>query len=432
MTEKLLTYMNGVYLGKIILDAPFATYGLEYGETWINGEGFPISPYLDFRQSPEGAVRRFLSNLLPEGRWLDELSASSHISKSNTFGLIAAIGSETTGALTFRLDGAGNETTTTNFRPIVAQELEERIRERFDRPISLWDGKQRLSTAGVQDKLPVLTMPDGTFGFGEGELASTHILKFDTKQNINLVLNEYICMTLARLAGLPVADVTIERIGEPVLVVKRFDREWNGERSIRRLHLIDGCQMLDLLPEHKYERPYGKSGHTAGLRNGASLKMLFNAAKFCRVPARAIKDMLIWTLFQLLIGNSDAHAKNISFFVGPEGINLAPAYDLVCLDVYGDKYDRDIAMAIGDTFDPDDIQAWQLAEMCEECKLPQRQTARTLDSLCTAMLRSLGEISPPGLLTSAEEEFTQDLIQSITDKVLRYQGYAQQLPGVKL
>ena len=432
MTENLLTYLDGIYLGKIILDGPFETYGLEYDETWIGGGGVPISPHLKFHKSPDDSVRRFLSNLLPEGRWLEELSLSSHISKSNTFGLIAAIGSETTGALTFRIGGEGSETNTTNFRPIETQELEERIRERNDRPISLWDGKQRLSTAGVQDKLPILIMPDGTFGFGEGDLASTHILKFDPRQNIHLVLNEYICMTLAHLAGLPAANVKFERIGEPVLVVERFDRKWSGDRSIKRLHLIDGCQMLDLLPTYKYERPFGKTGHAAGLRTGASLQMLFNSAKSCRVPALTMRDMLNWTLFQLLIGNSDAHAKNISFFVEKEGIDLAPAYDLVCLNVCGDQYDRDIAMAIGDVFDPDDIQTWQLAEMCFECKLPQRQTARMLDSLCNNMLRSLTEISLPELLTPTEEEFARNLTQVITNKVHRYQEYAKQLPGLKL
>lgn len=432
MTENLLTYLDGVYLGKIIIDGSSDTYGLEYDEPWIEGGGFPVSPHLKFHESPDDSVRRFLSNLLPEGRWLEELSLSSNISKSNTFGLIAAIGSETTGALTFRSGGERSETPTTNFRPIDTQELEERIRERTDRPISLWDGKHRLSTAGVQDKLPIVIMPDGTFGFGEGDLASTHILKFDTKRNIHLVLNEYICMTLAHMAGLPAANVKFERIGEPVLVVERFDRKWGGDRLVRRLHLIDGCQMLDLPPTYKYERPFGKTGHAAGLRSGASLKMLFNSAMSCRVPALTIRDMLSWTLFQLLIGNSDAHAKNISFFVGKEGIYLAPAYDLVCLDVFGDHYDRDMAMAIGDVFDPDNIQAWQLAEMCFECTLPQRQTARMLDSLCNNMLRALTEISLPELLTPAEEEFAQNLIGVITAKVQRYQGYAKQLPGLKI
>lgn len=432
MTENLLTYLDGIYLGKIILDRQSETYGLEYDETWIGGGGFPISPHLKFHKSTDDSVRRFLSNLLPEGRWLEELSLSSHISKSNTYGLIAAIGSETTGALTFRIEGAGSETNTTNFRPIETQELEERIRERDERPISLWDGKQRLSTAGVQDKLPILIMPDGTFGFGEGDLASTHILKFDTKQNIHLVLNEFICMTLARLVGLSAANVKFVRIGEPVLVVERFDRNWSGDRLIKRLHLIDGCQMLDLPPTYKYERPFGKTGHAAGLRTGASLQMLFDSARSCRVPALTMRDMLSWTLFQLLIGNSDAHGKNISFFVGKEGIDLAPAYDLVCLDVCGGQYDRDIAMAIGDVFDPDDIQAWQLAEMCFECRLPQRQTARMLDSLCNNMLRSLKEISLPKLLTPTEEEFARNLIQVITGKVHRYQEYAKQLPGLKI
>jgi len=432
MTEYLLTYLDGVYLGKIILHGPSDTYGLEYDETWIEGGGFPVSPHLQFHKSPDDSVRRFLSNLLPEGGWLEELSISSRISKSNTFGLIAAIGTETTGALTFRSAGAGSEKNTTNFRPIATQELEERIRERNDRSISLWDGKHRLSTAGVQAKLPVLIMPDGTFGFGEGDLASTHILKFDTRQNIHLVLNEYICMTLARMAGLPAANVKFERMGEPVLVVERFDRKWSGDRLIKRLHLIDGSQMLDLLPTYKYERPFGKTGHAAGLRSGASLQMLFNSATLCRVPALTIRDMLKRTLFQLLIGNSDAHAKNISFFVGKAGIDLAPAYDLVCLDVCGDQYDRDMAMAIGDVFEPDDVQAWQLAEMCFECKLPQRQAARMLDSLCNNMLRSLTKVSLPEHLTPAEEEFARNLIQVITGKVQRYQGYAKQLPGLKL
>ncbi len=432
MTETLLTYLDGIYLGKIILDGSFETYGLEYDETWIKGGGFPVSPHLKFHNSPDDSVRRFLSNLLPEGRWLEELSLSSHISKSNTFGLIAATGSETTGALTFRIGDAGSETNRTVFRPIETEELEERIRERHDRSISLWDGRHRLSMAGVQEKLPVLIMPDGTIGFGEGTLASTHILKFDTRQKIHLVLNEYICMTLAHLVGLPAARVKFERIGEPVLVVERFDRKWSDDKLINRLHLIDGCQMLDLLPTYKYERPFGKSGHAAGLRSGASLQMLFNSARSCRVPALTIRDMLSWTLFQLLIGNSDAHAKNISFFVGKEGIDLAPAYDLLCLDVCGDQYDRDLAMAVGDLFDPDDIQAWQLAEMCFECKLPQRQTARILDSLCNNMFRSLKEISLPELLTPEEVEFARNLIQVITDKVHRYQEYAKQLPGLKI
>lgn len=73
-------------------------------------------------------------------------------------------------------------------------------------------------------------------GFGEGVLASTHILKFGRRPDMHMMINEFICMKLARLLKLPVAEVSLERFGEPVLVVDRFDRRWNGERD-ERLHL---------------------------------------------------------------------------------------------------------------------------------------------------------------------------------------------------
>lgn len=45
--------------------------------------------------------------------------------------------------------------------------------------------------------------------------------------------------------------------------------------------------------------------------------------------------MLQWLLFNYIIGNSDAHAKNISFLVDAEAMRLAPLYDLACGSAYG-------------------------------------------------------------------------------------------------
>ena len=342
------------------------------------------------------------------------------------------MGAETAGALSFRPgkgDGAGYPT---SFRPIAPDELNERIARRRDASIAVWDGKPRLSIAGVQDKLPILIMRDGAMGFGEGELASTHILKFGTAPDMHLVVNEFICMELARRAGLAVARVSLARMGEPVLIVKRFDREWGGERLVRRRHLIDGCQILDLPPTYKYERPFGKSGHAAVIRGGASLPALFEACRLCTIPALAMRDLLNWVLFQLLIGNSDAHGKNISFHIGAGGISPAPAYDLVCLDIYGERYDRDLAMAVGDTFNPDEVFPWQLAEMCEACRLPKRQTARMLTLLCTNLRGELEDFEPAPDLTDDESAFAQSLIARIGGNVRRYLEYARELPRVAL
>lgn len=431
MAAHLTIDLDRRHLGKIILEDKSEQYGLEYAPSWLDGGGFSISPHLKQGECASESVKRFLANLLPEGRWLEELSASSHISRANIFGLVAAIGAETTGAMSFRMGEEPEDGLPTSFRPVTPDELAERISQRQNVSIAMWDGKPRLSVAGVQDKLPLLIRADGEMGFGEGELASTHILKFGTDRALHLVVNEFVCMQLARGVKLPVADVALARYGEPVLVVRRFDRDLTGDTVVRR-HLIDGCQMLDLPPTYKYERPFGKGGDAAVIRSGANLPDLFASCRLCRIPAAAMRDMLNWVLFQLLIGNSDAHGKNISFFVGPAGIDMAPAYDLLNVDMYANHYDRDFSMAIGDAFAPEDISPWELAEMCERCNLQKRLVANTLTALSGKLLKAMDAVDLSSLLPGEETDFAGEVIAAIRKNVERYLPYAKQLPRISV
>jgi serine/threonine-protein kinase HipA len=190
--------------------------------------------------------------------------------------------------------------------------------------------------------------------------------------------------------------------------------------------------MLDLPPTYKYERPFGKSGEGAKIRTGASFPRLFEACRLCRVPARAMMDLLNWTLFQLLIGNSDAHAKNISCFVVKSGIDVAPGYDLLNIDMYGDEFERYLGMAIGDEFKAEEIMAYDLALFCGECRLPQRQVATSLKNLCKAVLENLGSLPMDDVQPGGEMDFAQDLIRRVTSEVERFLDIAKELPQVKL
>jgi serine/threonine-protein kinase HipA len=134
----------------------------------------------------------------------------------------------------------------------------------------------------------------------------------------------------------------------------------------------------------------------------------------------------------LLIGNSDAHGKNISFYVGRNGIDVAPAYDLVNVEIYGDQYDRDLAMAVGDTFEFNAIHAYQLADMCDECGLPQRQAAKVLQALCNSMVKATDIIDLSSLLTDEEHAFGQGLLGAIKTNCQRFLENAKELPGVQL
>lgn len=431
MTEELAVFLDGKRLGTLFLNGREDHYALFYEQAWLGDQGYAISPHLQTENCRSESIKRFLANLLPEGKWLDELSLDQQISKSNIFGLIAAIGVETTGALTFEPKSGAPFPTATSFRLVTPEELHSRLAQRQQISIARWDGKPRLSVAGVQDKLPLLIRGNGQMGFGEGELASTHILKFGTRPEMHLVINEFICMNLASMVKLPVAAVSLARYGEPVLVVERFDRHWSAER-VRRLHLIDGCQLLDLPPAYKYERPFGKAGEGARIRIGATLPALYQACHQCRIPALAKRDLLNWSLFQLLIGNNDAHGKNISFFVARNGIDVAPAYDLLNVEIYGDEYDRDLAMAIGDAFTLEEIHAYQLSEMCDECGLPQRQVATSLKTLCSSLIKAIETYNHRQQLFGDELDFAESVLMDIKARCARFRKLSAELPLIKL
>ena len=218
---------------------------------------------------------------------------------------------------------------------------------------------------------------------------------------------------------------------EPVLLVKRFDRQWKG-KSVNRIHVIDGCQILDLPPTYKYERPFGSSGDAGIIRTGASLPALFNATELCRIPAKARMDLLNWVLFQLIIGNCDAHGKNISFFVRKEGIDITPAYDMLNVDMYGEKFDRELAMAIGDEFSLDGILAFQLAEFCEECGLQQRLVAHAFRKLCNAVSANLDKLDIDILKEVDEKDFAMELIKNIRARAEYFKEISLELPGIAL
>lgn len=421
MTGKLYLKLNRQNIGFIEHDLKEDKFEISF-----NDPNLKLSPHL-FSGADSSSVKYFLMNLLPEGIGLDELSSMMHISKANVFGLIKAIGTETTGAISFH--SAPDEPEKTSFREIPEQELIDRIQKRQQTPITVWDHKPRLSVAGVQEKLPVMITENGKYGLGEGELASTHILKFGKHSDEHIVLNEHLCMTLARRLKLPVAETEIIRLGEPVLKVKRFDRVLQSNK-VDRLHIIDGCQMLDMPPLYKYERVYGDGRDVQDFREGVSLDKLFKNASLCSVPAAATRDMLNWVLFNLLIGNCDAHGKNISWHFGAEDISVTPFYDMLSISIYGDKYNQNLAMAVGDSFSAK-VYAYDLAEMCEVCGLQPRFVARTFDKMAKAVLTETDTLLSGLDLSDDESNFAMELISLLKANAKWYIEVAKELPNIR-
>lgn len=387
-------------------------FAFVYAPAWLHRpDAYPLCPTLPLSPVPatpdehSARVRQFFENLLPEGQALDDAANAYRVSKANLTGLLIALGRETAGAVRLVMSGAQGQDNERR-RLLTREELSERIRARPKMPFTVWDGKVRLSIAGFQDKLAVLD-DEGAWYLVEGpNLASTHILKPDP---INpslacLTSNEFFCMKLAAACGLETASVELLHVPEPVLCVTRFDRYREGA-AVRRRHVIDGCQLLGLQSGFKYERPYGDSRDVRDIRDGASLARFFAATNASPQPAKARLQLLRWLVFQILLGNTDAHAKNLSFYMTAAGPVQAPAYDLVCSALYkADNVSQAYAMAIGDAFSTEELSAYEWAQFCVATNTNPALVRREIERGAKAIRTQLPRVSEGVLRDGAASE----------------------------
>jgi serine/threonine-protein kinase HipA len=391
-------------------------FNLNYADQW-KIDGFAISPHLPLSGNfSQENTRKFLENLMPEGEAYKTLLRAFKIAPNNLFSMLSYIGPDATGAFSFETEV---NSVKTSFRPVSEKELSMRIQDRSSKPISIWDGKPRLSLAGVQEKLAV-TMKNSNFGFGEGELASTHILKF-SQPDRHLVINEYFCMELAKKIKMPVASVELLKLHERVLLVKRFDREWSGLEKVKRKHIIDACQMLNCSPDFKYERVVPVGPEKDNYLGPVNVKNLVGLNQLCEVPALAQIQLLNWILFNLLIGNTDNHGKNLSFYLSKNGITMAPAYDLINISVYED-FNHELAFKIGDSFELNEVKAFQLAELSLDMNLSAGFMVKNLEKMCQEVLKNLTSIELESL-AHEESLFLKKVIQNIK---IRTQSFLKQ------
>ena len=293
----------------------------------------PLSPHFTVAagapvESP--AVRDFFVNYLPEAPHAERVARSFTPVPRDEAELLAALGQELAGAYAL----APGELGPARYAPLEFERFEDRVAasRRSADAIAFAPHAPRLSLAGAQDKFALWYDPDAVSADARlkiplGRAASTHIFKPASTDSRFAMLpaNEFACARLAQAVGLPVADTRIATFGGVrVLVVARFDRIKHGA-GVTRLHQIDLCQMLNLPRRRKY-----------GSEGGIDTADLFDACRHTSVPALSRRVLLRAWLFNFVIGNADAHAKNHSFVWRWEARQwqVAPLYDLLSVTPY--------------------------------------------------------------------------------------------------
>lgn len=344
-----------------------------YAPEWLAcSAAIALSYSLPLRAEPfdDRAARPFFAGLLPDGDMRRFIAQRLQVSRQNDFALLNGIGGECAGAVTFLKPGQ-------TLPPVLAGEVQwltddevvALLDELPHRPMLVGEEGLRLSLAGAQDKLPVVV--DGErIGLPRNGMPSSHILKSAIHAVENSVLNEGFCLALAEAMKLKPARSHIRRVqSHTFLLVERYDRTADASGHVQRLHQEDFCQALAVVPELKYQN-----------EGGPDLVQCFDLVRrVTRPSAPQVLRLLDYVIFNVLIGNHDAHAKNFSLLYIDKKPVLAPLYDALSTAVYSSLTHK-MAMKVGSKYKFSEVQARHWDQFAQAASLSMAQTReRVLD-----------------------------------------------------
>jgi serine/threonine-protein kinase HipA len=371
-----------------------------YDSAFVEAGGQPLSWNLPLqtRAFSHRDCLAFFGNLLPEEDVRAQLALVTGISASNDYRLLERFGGDVAGAVTLLPpDEEPGGAVPDEVEALSPERLDELLTGLPQRPLAADEGGEvRLSLAGAQSKLPVVEVENGfALPHGSGR-PTTHILKPEPERFPGLVANEFFCMRLAAAAGLEVAGVDrAETIsGLPYLVVTRYDRDVTQE-PVRRLHQEDLCQALGKLYIEKYQAEGGPGVVDA-------MALIDDASS---APARDRPQLWLALVFNVLIGNCDAHGKNYSLLYDSRAPSLAPLYDLVSTAAYDELTPR-LAMSIDGARKLEEVGHASWHRLAEEIRFAPRFLEQRMEPFVARVREAV-----PGL--ASEPEHSHEIVREI-------------------
>ena len=346
---------------------PSRTMKFQYEPAWVHGDGFAVSQSMpldggDSEVNDERA-HHFFANLLPEGNARDHIVRRCRV-PDDDFDLLRAFGRECAGALVILPEGQEPDVTGSEDYEHASDEVLAELLYEQGWNFEDYQGNlaPRHSLAGAQNKTTVALL-DGLICLPKGTSPSTHILKFDSLAYSNVLAYECFATMLASSAGLPVVEFELRESGHDFFaLIKRYDRVPGDDRRILRLHQEDFCQALGYSSRRKYE--------TVG---GPTFARCYELVRdVSDAPLDDLESLLCWQIFNVMAGNSDGHAKNLSLLYGTDGsTRLAPFYDLVPTRAIV-RLDQSLALSVGGMRHPGNVGRGHWESLAVDCGVPAR------------------------------------------------------------
>lgn len=329
----------------------------------------------------------FFGGYLPEGRHRTALAARAEVNENDAFGMLAHYGLTMSGAISIRSPEA-HPSDVADYRALTTRQLVTKISDAIEKhDLGNEPDSGRSAIQGFQPKL-VLARFDGKWHQPLGAAHSTHIIKPALRARPEGVVDEHYSHRLAKRIGLATFDTELFTMhGVTFLAIERYDRQVTKSGIVAAAHQEDAAQIMGL----DWVDSLAKFQSPQSPKVGPSLRKIADIIG-ASTNDDDVQRWLEFTTFNVLVGNTDAHAKNVSFIHRQGGsTRLADIYDAVPTAHRNDAYRaRDserriggnIALGIDGQFGFASLSREHLEKEAQSWgSLSDRKIANTIDSI---------------------------------------------------
>lgn len=403
MAEELLLRLHGQVVGQIrkgqhpsqvrlSIDPGYDATGVTLTESFAAIPG--TSPKV-------GVVSNFLGGYVPEGHHRNVMAGRRGVDPGDLFGLLREFGGSMAGAVTVTPDPGRSPTAASGWlEPLSSAQLAERLRQAVRETDQAVPGDSRSTLPGFQPKLLAVRSGDA-WAQPHGAAHSTHILKPQVADRATRLVDEYYAHLLARRAGLAAyASELLEADGVTFLAIERYDRVVGQDGHVELVHQEDLAQALGL----DWQSTAVKFQHHNSPNNPAHASATRIAQLLSTVPrgSEVVNSWVRRFVFSLIMGDNDAHAKNIALLHTEQGTSLAPVYDVVPNLFQQNMIDEGfrLAFAVHGSFDHRQVTRDSIVD--EVTVWPSMTPTRAItqvDAALTVCAEAVVSVSPPSGLS---------------------------------
>lgn len=414
MADRLEVRLHGEQIGWIARGSRRERIEFEWADGYTPGPVTLTESFGSVRlEAPSPAASSFFGGYALEGRQRERLTQRRGIrNPADLYAMLREFGSSIAGAVTIGDPDKASQTQP-RYEPISDGEIIQRLRRAANDGDLGSDDQSRSMLAGLQPKL-LLARFDGSWYLPHGRAHSTHILKPKLPARPDGLAREYYGHALAAELGL--AHYRTELVGSGArqyLVIERYDRAVDGQ-AVALIHQEDAAQALglDWVDDHaKFQDPsMPRDSHRPSAYRIAELLGSLQG------QGRPVADFLRRLTFTVLLGDNDAHAKNVAILHLPGRSVLSDVYDAVPNLFQDGRIDYNLALAIDGSFDHRRISAAHLIREAEHWNaLGTGEPEQIVTATLADFAKALDHVTvPPGVLaaTTAQLAWNTERLQA--------------------